>query len=248
MKGRKDFNFIRNIGVMGSGSGNGTTTVATALAHYYGKMNHRVCYTECKDPDRRSHLFYDSADMKRHFPNEEIISVYSNIKLEKPIRNLRNVKNNVNWRIVTPEDVENQYILTERERWELITSAMGDICVFDFESNGKWDNFISNMDLIILVIDPLPSKLIRDRNRMIDIQSLDNGEVPFFHLVNHMNDGVSKRQIKKYITGSNPLFIKSIDLEKVYALEFRCKPLWSDPEVDGIFANTFAKISENMVK
>ena len=238
----EDWNTLRNIGVTGSGPGCGATTLAAALACYFGRQNHTVCYTECKSHTVTGTLFFDSIDMERRFQKAPFISVYDLIRRDKPLRKVSNIWQNVNWRLYTPGDKKYEAELTDEEKWKLIGSATGEICIFDFDSNGSWDGFFKNMDMLIIVIDPLPSRLIRDRNRIQSIEPLDSDNGTLYRVINHMNPGVSKRQVKRFFSGENLVFLEHIPTAQVYASEFRCRPLWSSTEGQRVYDNAIREI------
>ena len=238
----EDWGAVRNIGITGSGPGCGATTLGAAIACYFGRQNHTVSFTECKSHNLWGTLFFDSVDMSRRFKNDEFLSIYELVRKNQSAKQVRNIWENVNWRLYTSEDRSSKEELSDQQKWKLICSATGEICIFDFDSCGSWDAFLENMDIIIVVIDPLPSRLIRDRQRIAFFQQLDEKGIPIYIVINHMNTGVSRRQVKRIFKGERLFFLDHVPAAQVYASEFRCQPVWLSKEGKHAFDSVIEEI------
>ncbi len=147
------------IGVVGISENSGTTFIATHLAKILGSFPVGVSYVEENFSENleNKHSVYDSFMLHREFRKKKVYDIYgANLKGES-IADKLNIYKKVNWIIKIPDSVSG---LKERN-----------MCNFEYhtklnyeEINGKYliidePKNPEDMDILIGVIDPLPSKI-----------------------------------------------------------------------------------------
>lgn len=209
-----------NIAVTGLGRSVGTTLVSSSLAFFFGEKGYTVSFTECGEPRHANSLLYDSVSMDRRFANREFTDVYSCIDREETVKKQGNIEEGISWSLITPKDCEDGISLDSKKRGRLIQSARGQICVFDVEACGDWDSFLLDMDLIIAVVDPLPSKMIRGAGRFRRLKKMEINGGNLIWLVNRANAGINRKEVKKYLRSDSVFWLENFPAEKIYKAEY----------------------------
>lgn len=238
-----------NIGVTGLGQGVGTTFVAASLAFYFAGMGNSVTFTQCLTPDRCNGLLYDSVAMDQRFANRTFHDVYRLILEDKPARGKNNMEQGINWILPTPwlwqqGNWQQGKNLDRGQRARLIQCSRGDICIFDFAAEAEWDCHLADMDRLIVVTDPMPSKLIRNKERFQRLKSLELSGLATDWIVNRNNSGISRRQIAAYLKNRKLLWIPQFAPELFYADEFACRFPWENKEIRSKLLGIFTKVSQ----
>ena len=195
-------------------------------------------------PSTCDRLFYDAVAMEQRFSGRGFTDVYRLLIEQKPVRNVRNREMGINWLLPTPWVIEQGADLSGMQRAHLIQSARDDVCIFDLAASAEWDAFLTDMDRLIVVVDPQPSKLIRhrDRFRMLKLTELSGIETRW--IVNHMNSGVSRRQVKGYLKNHRLFWMPELDVSGFYADEYACRFPWENKEIRCKFMEIFTKVSQ----
>ncbi len=233
-----------HIGVTGLGQSVGTTFVATFLAFYFAGKGNSVTFTQCLTASRCNGLLYDSVAMDQRFSNRQFHDVYRMISEDKPVRGTRNMEKGINWILPTPWILQQERDFDSARRARLIQSAKGEICIFDFAAEAEWDCHLADMDKLIVVTDPMPSKLIRSKERFQRLKSLELSGLDTRWLVNKDNSGVSRRQIVSYLRNKKLLWIPQFAPELFYADEFACRFSWENKEIKSKLLDVFTKVSQ----
>ena len=234
----------QNIAVTGLGRSVGTTFIATSLAFYISEKGNSLTFVQCAAPGSCSHLLYDSAAMDKRFVNRKFIDVYQRIKDNQPVRGVRNMEEGINWILPTPENCDEGLELNGEEKGRLIQCARGQVCVFDVEAETSWNPFLAGMDLLIVVVDPLPSKLIRSSRRFRFLKELELSGCPVIWLVNRVNKGISRRQVIGYLKTQDLLWVGEFPAETVYSDEFSCRFHWENNDIKCQLMEIFTKVSQ----
>ncbi|MBR5316192.1 MAG: hypothetical protein IKU44_05310 [Firmicutes bacterium] len=229
-----------NIGVTGLGRSMGTTFVATALAFYFQSMGKNVTFVQCLTPSHASGLLYDSVAMDQRFAHRTFHDPYLKIAKEESVRDLGNLEEGIRWMIPSGKAGD----LTEQQRSRLIHGARGELCIFDLEADSSWDGFMMDMDLLIVVTDPLPSKLIHHVERFKRLKKMELSGTTAVWVVNRCNDGVNKRQVKGFLKNNQLVWIPSFGEESFYQCEYACKFLWENKEIQRKMLEIFTKVSQ----
>lgn len=233
-----------NIGVTGLGRGVGTTLTASSLALYLAGEGYSTTFTQCGDTGKTNGLIFVAAAMDKRFYGREFIDFYEEIAAGRTVRNRRNMESGVNWRLMTPEDVETRVALGRAEKTRLMSGTGDDVCVFDIEPGSGFEEFLPDMDVILAVVDPLPSRMTSDIEAFRRLLAMEgNGTCRFIWLVSGVNSGVSKRQVRNFIRSSEISWIGRVPAEVIYRNEYRCRFQWEDEDVKAVFSDVFTKVS-----
>ena len=232
------------IGVTGLGQGVGTTFVAAALAFYFRSREKETSYTECLDPACCSSLLYDKAAMDRRFSHRQFQGVYQLLTEDAPIKGVKNREEDIIWRLATPEDCLQKRTLTPKQQGRLLAAAKEDVCVFDMAADYQWDGFLMDMDVVFVVADPLPSRLIRSRERFKLLKKIELSGCKVIWVVNKVNEGVDKRQVKSYLKSEYVLWLEQMEPAWIYKDEFLCQFHWENEEIQRKLLEVFTKVSQ----
>ncbi|MDO5332282.1 MAG: hypothetical protein Q4E99_06335, partial [Bacillota bacterium] len=103
---------------------------------------------------------------------------------------------------------------------KLILFAPKGTSFYDFSGvdEGLVLSLISEMDEAYIVIDPLPSKLLKSA-RFIEKLKLSYPKAVF--VVNRMNKGVHKPELKKFL-GTDFIEVPAYPIDQIYGAEYNC--------------------------
>lgn len=233
-----------NIGVTGLGRNVGTTIVASSLAFFFAEKGNSVTFCQCLTPSTCDRLFYDAVAMEQRFAGRNFTDVYRLLIEQKPVRNVKNRELGINWLLPTSWVIQERGDLNSMQRAHLIQSARDDICVFDLAAAAEWDVFLTDMDRLVVVVDPQPSKLIRHSDRFRMLKQTELSGIDTEWIVNRMNSGVSRRQIQGYLKTRQLFWLPEIDASCFYADEFACRFPWENKEIRCNFMEIFTKVSQ----
>ena len=231
------------IGVTGLGRGVGTTFVATALAFYFRDQGWQVSFAECLNPAACNTLLYDQVAMDKRFANRHFDDVYDHLAAETPLRRNQNREAGIIWRIATPEDCKEKLTLNQKQKARFVAAPREEVCIFDMEADYSWDDYLMDMDVVFVVADPLPSKLIRSRGRYRTLKKMELAGCPMVWIVNKTNPGIDKKQVKNYLKANYILWLPVEDAVHVYEDEYLCRFHWENAEIQRKFLGIFTKVS-----
>jgi len=89
----------------------------------------------------------------------------------------------------------------------------------------------SSVDCVILVIDPLPKKILDNIPIYEEVRRLPEEKV--FYLVNKMNEGVNVRELSRFLKQSFLYFQEFISPEEIYSLEYSNKETFRYVDMSG---------------
>lgn len=254
-----------NIGVTGTGKQIGTSLFAVMLAGFLGRLGFDVCYTECGLPRSKSALLFDSFAMDQRFSGKGYVDFYELLSKDERVIGISNAeslwfgqgqrktsvseegKNKpksgaIDWRLISQANVLKNVELNKRQFSRFQSAARGDYNIFDIDSTSDFDFLHKDMDELFVVASPLPSRMIREAERIKYFKLLTD-DVRVTWVVNHMNDGVSKREVKKIFRTDKIIFIDEIATEILYACEYKCAYPWEDEACRKAFWGIFTKAS-----
>lgn len=221
----------RKIGILGLGQGCGVTTIGTTLAKLASKNEKgRIQYLEITTPKQSKALIFDALAMDRRFVNRSFIDFYNEVKEGNPIGHLFNRDEGISWALVTKEVVKKGITLSTREKIHLINNLDYDLLFCDLELGIEpWNKLeeertlLGEMNRLILVIDPLPSKLLANYNILQWVKALEEKGLPVSYVVNKYNKGVQKRDFFDFIKLRPDYFIPYYAPEEFYICEYNCQ-------------------------
>lgn len=254
-----------NIGVTGTGRQVGASLFAVMLTGFLGSLGFDICYTECGRPSEKTALLYDSFAMDQRFSAKGFVDFYDLISKNERAIGISNVESlafdenmlktdilagngsklssgTVDWRLISPSNIQEGVTLDEKGFVRLQSIARGDYNIFDIDSSSSFDFMLKDMDVLFVVATPLPSRMIREAERIKEFKLLAD-HVKIVWVINHMNGGVSKREIKRVFRSDKMLFIDELGVQNLYACEYKCTYPWVDEECRKQFWGIFTKVS-----
>jgi hypothetical protein len=125
----------------------------------------------------------------------------------------------------------------------LIGNAAGDVILCDFSARlgfGCADEadrldclkkLLRDMTLIVLAVDPAPSKLLGGHRRLSVIKELEAASHSVLYVINKFGKGVNKRELYDYLKPKRKAAIGVIDADALYEAEYNCKNPYGMPAV-----------------
>ncbi len=170
---------------------------------------------------------YDALGMDKRFAGREFIDFFGLLEQGKSIRGLRNLDEKINWALHIPQEHrQNSYRMTElsvRMRplsahkkvdmrlkkpakdadkelrfLRLINNIAGDFIVCDFGSSMPARKLYEDMDLILCVVDPMPSKLLSAIELLGSIKLMEAKGYEVIWLINKDSSGVNRREFRDF--------------------------------------------------
>ena len=117
------------------------------------------------------------------------------------------------------------YILNKKEARKLFVSSPDRYRITDEPDEFEFQ------DILVAVIDPLPSKMMEGADR---IRELIEGPVPVVWLVNRDNAGVNRRSMQKYLCFSPQFSQEEVPREIICRAEYNCIELSEIYRLEGL--------------
>lgn len=214
---------IIKIGVFSFVKSSGASFIATSLAKYLSEQRKEpVAFVELKHDARNESLLYEALGMAQRFANREFISFFAAIKEKKHIKRMKNIDSGINWAIRTPKDRERQISLTPMEEIRLLHNVRGNWVVCDLGSL-YYEESMAEMDIIIGVIDPLPSNLIASKTNFQKIRLDEQAGRRLCWVINKYNPGINRKLLKRILKIKNPITMPLIPSEWFYVAQYHCR-------------------------
>lgn len=220
---------IRNkkfkIGVIGMSASVGTSFIASSIAKELSNEKEKnIAYVEVNYSDEKTFL-YDSLGMDKRFAGKNYYDFYEDIAEGKNIVGLINLDERINWALYLPESKKKTNIkeLEAIELCRLINNIAGDYIVCDINKGKKFEEILKEMDVIVFVIDPLPSKLIKGYELFCYIKKCQLVGQKIIWVVNKYNEGINKREFYDFMRMKHFIKIPIIPQEDIYLSEYNCK-------------------------
>lgn len=225
------------IGVLSMSKGAGATFVATSLAKMISKDRKiRTTYVElapCNSTEAsRPPLLYDALGMDQRFSGRNFHSFYDAVLKGSPVRGLMNLDEGINWAIRTPEDINGEISLTEGQLLRLLNNVSGDLIICDLGMHRE--ALVSETDLLVLVIDPLPSGLMAGKVVLEGLGTYRRRGGNVLFMINKMNPGVNRKELQNFLRIKPEVELPFIGSELFYRAQFSCKIPFALHEVRNI--------------
>lgn len=204
------------IGFLGLSGGAGTGFLSSVLARVLAeKGGYRPAVLELG-----SGGLYDSLGMDRRFSERHYFSFHKAVSQDKSIRGRNNESDGVNWALIPTGETADSLDLYRRIR--LINNVSGDVILCRLAGLPEKDfwNVLREMDRIVLIIDPLPSKMLPGYELLC---SLRISHFPVIYTVNKFNGGVYRRELLDYLKIKKLHYIPLISQEAIYGAEYTCR-------------------------
>ena len=229
------------LGFVGLSAGAGATTLCFAAAEYLaalmGKQSKRgVTMLELDmKTDAPAGMPYDKIGIDRRFAGREFFSFYKLAAEGRPLHSARNIDGGINWALRVPG--EPGPLPDPAALHRLICNAAGSIILCDVSAPGILSGagpkngrdalkaVLSDLDHIICVFDPLPSRLLASVSAAEVCRAAASAGVPVTYVFNKLNAGVNLREATRFTGVRNYLPFPSVAAESVYAAEYACRSL-----------------------
>ena len=206
------------VGIVGIGSGAGVSFTSTCIAKACKEKGKLPCVIELGKAS-----IYDSIGMDKRFYGREYFKFYEAILNDKSIRNNKNISEGINW--IVKDTSERNFELSSSAALRLVNNAIGEVIICDF-SGLEFDNhgimlkeLLLDMDFIIVVINPLPSKLLPGLSKIEEIKKLIPKQI---YVINKSNSGVNRNELLKFIKINKPIYFPHLSAELIYEAEYTC--------------------------
>lgn len=217
------------IGVMETGLGAGTTFVATSLAKELAYSTKKaVAFVELCENSRGNGLLFDAMAMDKRFEGRKFHNFHRLVSENKYIRKCKNIDGRINWAVVPPNSMN--VTLSALQELRLINNIRGDIIICDFGADIK-EYLMGDMDMVICVMDPMPSQLISSRKIYRLLKQDENNGGAVVWIVNKMNDGINNKSFRDYMRIKDYISIPLIKPELFYTAEYNCRVFYEQKEI-----------------
>jgi hypothetical protein len=239
------FNFREKprIGVVGLSAGAGVSLFVFSMARCIANMKKLTpTVLELSDGDEGVCGWnYDAIGADRRFANREYVSCYKRLAEGCGAVGVANMDEGVNWLLRVPSEFALAPDL--QQMTSLVGSAAGDILLCDFsarlgfglaEEEDRLDclkKLLRDMTLIVLVVDPAPSKLLGGHGRLSMIKELEAASCNVLYVINKLGKGVNKKELYDYLKPRRKAVIGLIDSDELHEAEYNCKNPYQMPAV-----------------
>lgn len=210
------------IGIFSMSQGAGASFLTTSLARFLA--NTREHFPTVLELGKDS--IYDSIGMDKRFAGREFFDFYQALEQGTSIRSKKNMDEGINWILMIPGHKKNQ--LNSDQKLRLIHSAPGNIVLCDLSGCEERElPMLEHMDQIILVIDPLPSGILRGYDLLQRLNTMIGDENNIIYVINKYNKGVNRRELQGFLQVKKPIYLPMVKHQSVYAAEYLCKTPYS---------------------
>lgn len=212
----------KKIGVIGIGPSCGVSTIAEELAFYLAKHQYRVSYCEIAKRSNKSASYYRNS-FDKNYEHQDLVDFYYQVKEGKPIHRLHNFWEGINWAITVPNSkCMEELNLVEKQR--LINNLIGEyvVCDMEYDYSLEYSKLLEDFDLIIAIMDPLPSKIMVNFRIIQSIKEIEFRQGKVIWVINYYNKGVHEKDLVRSLKLSLYEKIPLIPKERIYDSEYRC--------------------------
>lgn len=203
---------------MGISPGAGASFLSLCLAKYFA--NTQVFRPVVIELDKSS--IFDAAGLDRHFAGRDYFFFYEAVKEGKSVKGKQNFHEGINWVVRSPAELN--LSLDVEEKLRLINQVQGDLifcdCSVAHEENYR---LLAHMDVVLVIIDPLPSKLLPGYTALCEMKSREMQTENVIYVVNKDNGGVNRREMMNFLRLKKMIRFPLIPLEHIYRAEYLCK-------------------------
>jgi hypothetical protein len=215
-------------GVLGLGPEVGATTLGTILARIASKSNKgTVQYLEIRPGNSFKPLIFEAFGMDRRFLGRPFFDFYEKVRHGENIHQIINRDEGVGWALTTRENVKNRLDLSLVEKLHLIHHISSDILfcdlTFDMKEDGgiqEWDVLLREMTGLLVIVDPLPSKLLLGYPLLAKLRILEDKGKKIYYILNKSNSGVHRRELFDFLKKRPHCEIPYISPECFYECQY----------------------------
>lgn len=248
------------VGVIGMTSGAGASLIAMCLAKQISeKTGVLVAVAEIGNTDESLGGWnYDAIGVDKRFSERPYVSAHAVAGNGRMRHEQLNMDEGINWVLRDPN--ESQQPLDLQQLTSLIHNVAGDVVICDFSSSLSFDGsnekkaraegvtrLLGEMDHIIMVIDPLPSKLIGGFERLAAVKEVESKFGNVIYVLNKNNDGVNEHELNRYLKVRGIIKVPLIAAKPLYQAEYNCKCPYQIQEVKREIEKPLLKITQEIL-
>jgi Flp pilus assembly CpaE family ATPase len=166
---------------------------------------------------------YDGIGVDKRFKTREFVRFYDAVKHGKSIKRQSNIDEKINWALITPEDIKEKVELLPIEIVRLINNVSGDVVVCDISECKSAEDYLLDMDIVVFVIDPMPSAMIQGYSFMKEVKRLEHNGKKVIWVINKFNEGINKRDMLSFLKLKEYYKIPNLDSSDFYSAQYNCK-------------------------
>jgi len=209
------------LAVIGVARGSGVSFVTGLLAAWLGQAfaDESVALVELGTP-----YFYEAYGIEKRFLYRDFYPLHRLVAERKSIRGLANMEQGINWILRSPGDASvsgAHEVLSLGDSLRLVHNATGTVRLFDCSGMSPalmWD-ILPDMDAVVCVLDPLPTRLCPYAADIERIRIEAPGPV---FVANNMNRGVHRGELKRFLRGTDWLELPHVATEDLYRAQYNC--------------------------
>lgn len=232
--------FEENEKERGCKTGGGRQAVCAAGKEY---VENPLCLPRKVYPSNKR-LLYDSLGMDKRFEGREFICFYKRLKDREGIKGIANVDERINWVLPTPYDVKESRYLSPIEALHLVNNVSGDVVICDLPGGERLENgmnredspglidILNDMDILVCVIDPLPSRLLAGESFVNELKKAVDMGMKVIWVLNRYNSGINDRELKDFLRIRDYIQIPMVSGELIYNAEYTCRVPYSVQEIN----------------
>ena len=227
------------IGVLGLSEGAGTGFLVASLAKALVDQGYFPAVLELG----KGGLF-DSLGMDKLFAGRDFFSFHNAAANDRSIRGRRNELGGINWALIPSEEGLASLDLYRKIR--LLNNLIGDVVVSrmsGIKEEELW-KLAWEMDRILVVIDPLPSKMLEGYELLCNLKL---SELPILYVVNKYNKGVNRRQLLSYLKLKKLKYIPMIDYKAIYGAEYTCRTAYDIPHAKNALMGPLNELIDELI-
>lgn len=213
------------LGIIGISKGAGSSFLAAAFARFLA--NTRNLTPAVIELGKGS--LYDSLGMDKHFAGRQYVEFFMALDADCLTRGKKNLDEGINWVLRTPR--ENNRQISADQLLRLVYQTLGDVLICDLSGSTRDEEpLLHHMDHILVVIDPLPSKMLEGYDLLQKFKTYEADDHVHF-IINKYNPGVNRREMLEFLKIRRPIYLPLIETETIYTAEYNCKNPFSLGEV-----------------
>lgn len=213
------------LGVIGMAPYSGCTFTASALAFFASASGRHAAFIQME----KSCEVYDALGMDRRFAGRSFTDFFKVLSEEKSIKGIKNIDSGINWALRMPhKDQElsrsgEEEELASMDYMRIANNIRGDFIICDFGSSFHDRALYQDMDYIVFVIDPMPSKLLMGEKILASVKSMELKGYPVIWVVNKDNPGINKKQLKAFLSLRKYKVLPLLDEALFYCAQYNCE-------------------------
>ena len=213
----------RIVAVCSPAPGSGVTLTAAALACALAEEG-SAAFAEAGTP-----YLFDAFGFAKKFLLSGFTDYYRAFRDGQPFRGPENLWHGVNWAVRPGRVTQGDELPGAKDILRFADRLPGVHTVLDCSGLEEHvlDEVLTGADRIVLVVDPLPGKLIPSSVRLQRMKYAFPGAVL---AVNRMNRGIHRGELDAYLGTRDYLCLPDLGAETVYKAEYACVFPWDLPE------------------